>query len=100
MKNIILKSVIITVIATLTVDLAAHRTGHPHRHGKKVIHVHKHHAHPVATVAALAGIAMIIDKAGNAKTDSGQPIVVLDSEHINNGKTEVIERDGVVYIIN
>lgn len=99
MKNIILKTVLVTIIAGLTVDLSAHRTGHPHRHGKKAIHVHKHHAHPVATVAALAGLAIVIDAAGNPKTDTGQTVIVLDSTHIIEGKSEVIERDGVVYIL-
>lgn len=100
MKSIVLKTVLLTLVTTMTLNVSAHRTGHHHRHGKHVVRVPTHHhAHPVATVAALAGIAIMIDAAGQAKTESGQEVVVLDSSYVGDGKTEVIESNGKVYII-
>ena len=99
MKRMISNLALIALTLTISGNALAHRNGKVHRHPKKVVVVQKHHHHPVAALASIVGLAVIIDAAGNAKTESGQSVVVLDSQYQVGGKTEVIEKDGIVYII-
>ena len=90
---------IVLTLLLVSLSASAHRNGKVHRHGRTIVVNPVHHHHPVASLAAVVGLAVVIDAAGNAKTESGKHVVVLESKNISNGLSEIIEKDNVVYIL-
>ena len=101
MKKLIMFLVGISFISSVQAHESRVWHKHPHKPIKRVVVVkpsHHHHANPWAVVAAVAGIAVVLDSAGNPKV-AGKSTFVLETKLIESGKTDVIQQGDNVFFI-
>jgi len=100
-------SIVVLAVLSVSFQSEAHDTGRYHKHAHKplkrsVVVVkppHQHHNTWLA-VAAVVGIALALDANGNTVDNNGNQVVVLDTKLHSDTNSQVIQQNGITYILN
>ena len=59
-----------------------------------------HHHHAWVAFASTVGIALMLNDAGETVDSDGNKVIVLDTNKHTDESTQVLQKDGITYILN